>query len=240
MINLYGILISLSILACIFVVKKLVREDGVFAKENGNFVWELAPWTIVSGLTGARIYHIISTLSYYLERPMEIFYLWNGGLGIWGAVAGGILGTVIYLRKSRKEKEVWYWLDLIMISLPLGQAIGRWGNFFNREIYGSQTSLPWGININGNKYHPLFLYESFMDLLNFSVLYCLFKKTALRKKSGFFTFLYLLNYSIIRFFMELLRQDSWKFGGLNVSLLIPILLFMTALICLLNINRRKV
>ena len=238
MINLYGILISFSILFCILVAESLAKST----KEDKNFIWELSPWVIMSGLIGARIYHVISAFSYYLARPLEVFYIWNGGLGIWGAVVGGFIGSLIYLK--RRKKEVWFWLDLCAVTLPLGQAIGRWGNFFNREIYGSQTSLPWGINVNGRKYHPLFLYESLFDLLNFILLYLLYKRTdlkmGLKRKPGFFTFLYLLNYSVIRFVMELFRQDSWKVYGLNVSLLIPILLFMTALFCLLRISGRRV
>jgi phosphatidylglycerol:prolipoprotein diacylglycerol transferase len=232
-INLYGILISVSILVCILVVKYLRDND-----RDGDFVWGLAPWAIISGLIGARVYHIISSFGYYVNHPINVFYIWNGGLGIWGAVAGGLIGTILYLRKN--GKTVWPWLDACAVSLPLGQSIGRWGNYFNREIYGSQTSFPWGIYINGKKYHPLFLYESLLDLLNFSILFFLYKKTNLKNNSGFLTFLYLLNYSIIRFFMELIRQDGQKLLGLNVSLLIPILLFMAALFCLLRINRRDV
>jgi phosphatidylglycerol:prolipoprotein diacylglycerol transferase len=230
-INLYGILISFSILLCILVAESLAKEDK-------DFVWELSPWAIVSGLIGARIYHVISTFGYYSVNPIEVFYIWNGGLGIWGAIAGGLIGSLIYLRK--RKKEVWTWLDICAVTLPLGQAIGRWGNFFNKEIYGAQTSLPWGININGIKYQPLFLYESILDILNFIILYLLYRKTALKNRNGFFSFLYLLNYSLVRFLMELLRQDGWRVYGLNVSLLIPILLFMTALYCLLRISRRRI
>lgn len=207
-------------------------------KGDGNFVWGLAPWAIISGLVGARIYHIISSAGYYIDHPINVFYIWNGGLGIWGAIAGGLIGTILYLKKN--GRAAWPWLDACVVSLPFGQAIGRWGNYFNQEIYGSQTSLPWGIYVNGKKYHPLFLYESLLDILNFSILFFLYKRTNLKKKNGVFTFLYLLNYSIIRFFMELLRRDSWRLGGLNVSLLIPILLFMTALFCLLQISRRGI
>lgn len=231
MINLYGILISASLLVCILMVKNIRKNDG-------NFAWELAPWVIISGLIGARLYHIISSAGYYLYHPVNIFYIWDGGLGIWGAIAGGLIGAVLYLKRS--GKAVWTWLDACMVALPLGQAIGRWGNYFNREIYGTQTSLPWGIYIGGKKHHPLFLYESLLDLVNFFVLFYLYKKTAFKNKGGFFTFIYLLNYSIIRFLMELLRQDSWKLGGLNVSLLIPILLFMAALFSLLRIRKRGI
>ena len=230
MINFYGILISLAILFCIFIAENLAKDDK-------DFVWKLAPWTIISGLFGARIYHVLSSLEYYSSNPFQMFYIWNGGLGIWGAIFGGFLGTIIFLKKSREN--VWPWLDIFAVTVPLGQAIGRWGNYFNQEIYGTVTTLPWGIYINSVKHHPLFLYESVLDILNFSILFLLYKKTKLKTFPGFFTFLFLLNYSAIRFFMEFLRQDPWLLGELNVSLLIPILLFMTALFCLVKILRRK-
>jgi prolipoprotein diacylglyceryl transferase len=227
----YGVLISVSIVICVLVAKDLRNGDG-------DFVWELAPWAIISGLIGARIYHVVSSINNYINTPLSIFYVWNGGLGIWGAIAGGLIGIIICLKKS--GKAVWPWLDSFAVVLPLGQAIGRWGNYFNQEIYGQQTALPWGIYINGEKHHPLFLYESLLNLLNFITLYFLFRKTTMKNRGGFFTSLYLLNYSAIRFFMEFMRQDSWKLGGLNVSILIPILLFMAALFCLIKINRRGV
>lgn len=233
MISFYGILISISILTCIVVAEKLAAD-----KSEKETVWELALWAIVPGIIGARIFHVISDPEYYRSSLISIFYIWNGGLGIWGAIAGGVVGTVYYLKKH--HKPVLHWLDIFAVSVPLGQAIGRWGNFFNKELYGPVTSLPWGININGIKHHPIFLYESILDLFNFAILLFLYKKPHVKTKGGFITALFFLNYSIIRFFMEFLRQDHWEVAGLNLSMLIPILLFMAALYCLIVIQRRKI
>lgn len=231
MINLYGILISVSILSCIYVALDLAGKD----KET---VWGISFWAILSGIIGARLFHVVSDFEYYQNSLISILYIWKGGLGIWGGIAGGIIGAISYLRA--RNKPVWYWLDICFVSLPLGQAIGRWGNFFNKEIYGPVTKLPWGININGEKHHPVFFYESVLDLVNFALLFLLYSKTNLKNKGGFITALYFLNYSVIRFVMEFFRQDHWTVAGLNVSLLIPILLFMTALCCLVIIQRRKI
>jgi phosphatidylglycerol:prolipoprotein diacylglycerol transferase len=232
-ISVYGILISVSILMCIIVSEKLVPDKN----EKGT-VWELALWAIIPGIIGARLFHVISDFEYYRNSLVSIFYIWNGGLGIWGALAGGIFGTIYYLKKH--NKPVFHWLDIFAVVVPLGQAIGRWGNFFNKEIYGPVTTLPWGIEINGIKHHPIFLYESILDLFNFAVLLFLYKKTEIKNRGGFITALFFLNYSVIRFFMEFLRQDHWEIAGLNLSMLIPILLFMAALYCLVVIQRRKI
>lgn len=230
MINPYGILLSISILVCILVVRNL-------SKETDETVWGLAFWTILFGIIGARLFHVVSDFEIYKNNLVSALYVWNGGLGIWGAVGGGTLGALIYLIKEKKP--VLKLLDICFVSLPLGQAIGRWGNYFNKEVYGPVTSLPWGILIDGRKRHPIFLYESILNLINFFILYSLYKKTQLKNKKGIFIALYFMGYSTIRFCMEFLRQDHWLLMGLNVSFMIPILLFMAALFSLLILCRRK-
>lgn len=232
MANLYGILISFSILLCILVAKSLINksnEENYKVKED--ILWGVSLWAIIGGIIGARIYHVLSTLPYYFLNPLNIFALWNGGLGIWGAVAGGYIGIVIYLRKNKEN--ILSWLDLLSIVLPLGQAIGRWGNFSNNEIFGTPTNLPWGIYVPLNnrpkeylsftKFHPLFIYESILNFILFTTLYLLYKKYKGTTPKGTFLSLYLGGYSIIRFFLEYLRIDSWKLGSLNVSQCISIL-----------------
>lgn len=225
MINPYGFLILLSICSCIFVVKRLVKkqDEGIF--------WGVAFWSILCGILGARIYHIFSMLPYYSYHTGQIFNLLNGGLGIWGAVIGGALGASIYL--FIKKQNILRWLDLISVSIPLGQAIGRWGNFFNRELFGTPTDLPWGIYIklenrpleflNYSKFHPLFLYESILDLILFIVLLKLYKSRSGKVKDGTFLAVYLGSYAFIRFFLEYLRINPWTYAGLNVSQTLSIL-----------------
>ena len=235
--NLYGLLISLSILCCILVVHSLIKN------EDEEIFWGVAFWTIVSGIIGARIYHVLSNFQFYLNNPVIILEVWNGGLGIWGAIIGGLIGATIFLKN--KNQKILYWLDLMAVVLPLGQAIGRWGNFFNQEIFGRPTNLPWGIYINPQnrppqfasfqRFHPLFLYESVLNLILFGILFLSFvcrvpqtggvpqKKYREKSPAGVFTALYFGSYSIIRFFLEYLRINPWTIADLNVSQCVSIL-----------------
>ena len=229
MLNLYGFLISISILLCILVSKSLINKNELKQKED--ILWGLSLWAIIGGIIGARIYHVLSSLPLYLSHPLNILTVWNGGLGIWGATAGGIAGALFYLKKQNQNPM--YWLDLGSVVLPLGQAIGRWGNLFNQEIFGAPTNLPWGIYIkpenrpsnftNFNKFHPLFLYESILNLLLFLILLTLYRKFSKTSPKGVFLSLYLGGYAIIRFYLEYLRIETWKIGNLNVSQCISIL-----------------
>ena len=129
----------------------------------------------ILGVVGARLYHVLTpspstgiTPAWYFAHPLEILAIWNGGLGIYGALVGGALGLWLYTRRHRLD--FWAWLDIAAPAIPLGQAIGRWGNFVNQELYGAPTTLPWAIYIPPEKrlpgyaafayYHPTFLYES--------------------------------------------------------------------------------
>ena len=123
MINPYGILISIAIFISI------KTAEGIIEKKDEDTLWGLSLWAIIFGIIGARLYHVLDYLDFYIKNPVEILFLWNGGLGIFGAVLGGIGGGVIYLKV--KGKKILPWLDIISVVTPLGQATGRWGNFFN-------------------------------------------------------------------------------------------------------------
>jgi phosphatidylglycerol:prolipoprotein diacylglycerol transferase len=223
--NLYGLLITLSIISCLLVVRSFVKD------KDSDVFWGVAFWPILCGITGARLYHVLSNIPYYSTNLLKVFEISKGGLGIWGAIFGGALGAYVYLKI--KKQNVLSWFDLIAISLPLGQAIGRWGNFFNQEIFGLPTNLPWGIPIkpenrppaylNYEKFHPLFLYESVLDFVLFIVLLSLYKRRKGSFKEGTFLALYLGFYSAIRFFLEYLRINPWEVAGLNVSQCVSIL-----------------
>lgn len=217
MINFYGIIISLSILTAIAVSLSISNP------KQKNVIWDLVLWAIIPGIFGARLYHVIHLKGYYAQNPINILKIWNGGLGIYGALLGGLLGIVIYLK--RNKFEILKYLDIISVGMPLAQAIGRWGNFFNKEIFGKHTSLPWGMVVNGSKYHPLFLYESFLNFIMFLILYYNYKIKKKTHKKGWYFFTYLAGYSVIRFFLEFLRVDPWKMGSLNVAQMISILVF---------------
>ena len=216
----YGLLVVLGIIGALSAVLFLARKQNITSDEVIN----LGFYAIISGLLGARIYAVFLDLPYYLNNPWEIPAVWHGGLAIHGAIIGGGLAILIYAIK--KKQSVWLWLDLAAPSLALAQAIGRFGNYFNQEVFGRPTSLPWGIPINpfnrppgfeGVAYfHPTFLYESGLNLLNFVLLAVLFfwiNKGRLeirdwRSGDGMVFLAYLINYSVIRILMELLRIDQ--------------------------------
>ncbi len=232
--NLYGLLITLSIISCLFVVRSFVKS-----KDN-NIFWGLTFWSILCGIIGARLYHVVSSLPYYSTNLLKVFEISKGGLGIWGAILGGAAGAFLYLKI--KKQKVLLWFDLIAVSLPLGQTIGRWGNFLNQEIFGLPTNLPWGIFIgpqnrpasflNFEKFHPLFLYESILNFVLFIALFSLYKSKKYIFKNGTFLAIYLSFYSTIRFFLEYLRIDPWTISGLNVSQCVSILVLGSSVIFL--------
>jgi len=211
----YGFLISFAILISILIVEWLAKRD----KRDSNIVWDIATIAIVSGIIGARIYHVIDYWEYYVKDPIQILYVWHGGLGIFGAIVFGTLATVTYLKF--KKQDIWYYMSIAVIPFPLAQAIGRWGNYFNKEMYGKVTNLPWGIEINGQRYHPLFLYESLLNLILFSILIWLKIKTKITPRKIVGT--YLAGYGTIRFFLEFLKDTSWTIHNLNVAQLISIM-----------------
>lgn len=232
--NIYGLLITLSIISCLFLVKYFVN------KKDEDVFWGLAFWSILCGIIGARLYHVASNLDYYLSDLIKIFQLSNGGIGIWGAILGGLIGACVYLKNKRQN--VLSWFDLVVVSLPLGQSIGRWGNYFNQELFGLPTNLPWGIYIKPEnrplyllefeKFHPLFLYESILNFILFLALFTLYKRKKDIFKKGTFLVIYLSFYSTIRFFLEYLRVDSWEVSGLNVSQCVSILVLGFSLVFL--------
>ncbi len=210
--NLYGLILGLAILASFQASLWLAKERKVDIKVVEGLFW----WVVIGGIVGARLYHVVDKWQeIYSLNPQSAFYIWNGGLGIWGAIIGGIIGLWLgkrFLHYGRNDKgggrnEL---LDIVFFGLPLGQAIGRWGNFFNNEIVGK----------NGE---PLFLYESVLNLVLFGILVSLAKRdsstTVGMTKRGIIAGIYLIGYGLIRFLLEPLRPDSivWKIGGLPAA-----------------------
>ncbi len=178
-------------------------------------------YVIPTGIVGARIYHVIDYWWYYKEDLVEVLRVWHGGLGIYGAILGGILGLWVYTLKNKKTFQAG--LDLICIGLPVGQAIGRLGNYFNQELYGKETKAFWGIIIEGKKYQPLFLFEAILNMGLFLVMVLLSRK---ERNLGFFAGFYFVGYGVIRFCLDFLRLELWKIGGIGVSQVISIIVFI--------------
>ncbi len=169
----YGIIIMSGVIAAAYVAYKRAPKYG----QDPERVWDMVTWAVIAGVIGARLWHILTpspslvaqgiTTLYYLTHPLDAIDIRNGGLGIVGAVAGGALAIFIYLRRNKASFLTW--VDIIAPGLIMAQAIGRWGNFVNQELYGAPTNLPWALFIDPSHrlpqfadvayYHPTFLYE---------------------------------------------------------------------------------
>lgn len=215
----YGIIITIAVLSAIGIALVETKRRG----ENVNHIINMALLVIPLGMIGARLYHVIDQWTYYMQNPGLI--IGGQGLGIFGAILGGALGLIIYTRW--KKLNTLRWLDIVAPGLILAQAIGRWGNFFNQELYGYPTDLPWAIYIDPmhrlpgyesySHFHPLFLYESLWNLLGFTVLMLLGRKLRSWLHDGDIFFLYVIHYSIGRFFLEGLKLDVWTLGGIPTA-----------------------
>ena len=218
-----------------------------------KYMDELVTYLIIFGIIGARIYYVIFKFSDYKDNLLDIFKIWEGGIAIYGAIIGGFI-AIVYLSKKRNQSII-DTTDIIVPSLIIAQAIGRWGNFFNGEAHGGVVSLEFlqklhlpqfiinGMYINGEYYHPTFLYESIWCLIGF-ILLLIIRKISNRKK-GLLTSCYFIWYGIGRFFIEGLRTDSLYLFNIRVSQLLSLLLVIGGLIGLILIykgekNEKKV
>lgn len=223
----YAILITTGIILGLYFVSKLAVTKGL-DKEMPS---DLLLWVLIPAILGARLYYVIFSWDYYSKNPSEIIMIRNGGLAIYGGLLTAFLITYIYSKK--KNIPFLTILDIFAPGIALGQAIGRWGNFINKEAYGRATDLPWAIIIDGQKVHPTFLYESLGDFIIFIVLYNLCKKN--RNENGTIISLYFILYGILRFFVEGLRTDSLYFLGMRVSQLVSLaLVAIGVVICIKN------
>ncbi|MGL4607226.1 MAG: prolipoprotein diacylglyceryl transferase [Eubacteriaceae bacterium] len=216
----YGILIAFALFLGLLLGMKRASQYGI----NPDYIIDFFLFLIPAIVIGARLYFVLFSFDYYMLHPEEIFAIRSGGLAIHGGIIAGIIVAVILCRI--KKIPFFKFSDAIIPGLPLGQAIGRWGNYLNMEAYGSQTNLPWAITVNDInlgliKVHPTFLYESIWDFLIFGFLFYYEKK--LKKADGELFFVYLGLYSIGRFFIEGLRTDSLMFLGLRIAQVISLI-----------------
>ncbi len=227
----YGILITLGVFAAAMLGSSEAKRRGL----NPETIWDALFWVVVAGIVGARLWHIFTpppsmveigiTTEYYLTHPLEAINLRNGGLGIPGAVLGGALGLWLYCRK--KKISFLTWADMVVPGLALAQAIGRMGNYFNQEVYGLPTNLPWKIYIDPlhrvqgyesyEFFHPLFAYEALWNLLNMAVLLLVARRFKDWLKPGDLLYFYAASYALGRFGLEFLRLDSAQVGGINFN-----------------------
>jgi len=224
----YGIIIMCGVLAAIWVSIKETERRGL----DSEYIWDMVPWLLLSGIIGARIWHVLTPsksmgvgVNYYFSHPIEIFNIRQGGLGIPGAVIGGFIALLVYTKK--KDLDFLTWTDIVAPGLALAQAIGRWGNFVNQELYGPPSNLPWAIFIDPahrltgyeefSHFHPMFLYESLWNLCNFFLLIIISRNLKSKLIPGDVFSIYLIVYSIGRFLLEFIRLDTSYVGGVNAN-----------------------
>lgn len=224
----YGIILMSGAVAGAFLATREAKRRGY----NPEIVWDLFVYLLIGGIIGARVWHILTpspstgvTTAWYLSHPLDALAVWKGGLGIPGAIIGGLIALYFYSRRTGVNFAEW--TDIGAPGLALGQAIGRWGNFVNQELYGAPTNLPWKIFIAPEKrlagyldleyYHPLFLYESLWNLMNLFLLLWISRRFAGSLKNGDIFLTYLIVYPLGRFLLDFLRLDASMVGGININ-----------------------
>jgi phosphatidylglycerol:prolipoprotein diacylglycerol transferase len=238
----YGLLIA----AGVMLGTTLAHREALRRGEDPDKLLNLIVVVVLSALLGARLYYVLFNWAYYGTQPSKVFAIWEGGLAIHGGLIAGALATLLYCRTARLS--VLATMDIMAPSVAIGQAIGRWGNFFNQEAFGTPTDLPWRLYIDpyhrppslkGFEYfHPTFLYESLWNLLVFCVLWCALRKR-LADKPGALTLSYLGLYSLGRFFVEGLRIDSLMLGSLRAAQVVSLLLVAVSGIGLAVLLRKR-
>jgi phosphatidylglycerol:prolipoprotein diacylglycerol transferase len=239
----YGIIIMTGALAGAWLATFEAKRRGY----DPDIVWDGLVYVLIGGIIGARLWHILLpsqsdaakglTTSFYLTHPLDAIAIWRGGVGIPGAILGG--GLLLYVFSRRSGLRFTVWTDIASPALALGQAIGRWGNFVNQELYGMPTDLPWAITIDPQHrlpefaqfetYHPLFFYESIWNLLNMALLIWLGRRAGDRLKSGDLMLIYLVVYPTGRFFLDFLRLDVARIGNINANQTIMLAVALIAL-----------
>ena len=237
---------SVLLLVAFIVGSLLILKEGQRFKIDKEYLFNMIFWTIIFSLLGARLYYVIFNFSQYQNDLLEIFKIWHGGLAIHGGIIAGILTIIIYTKKY--NVDIMKIIDIFAPALLIGQAIGRWGNFFNSEAHGAATTIAHlkslhlpnfiieGMNINGVYYQPTFLYESIWCLIGFIGLLVLRRYKYL--KNGQVTAAYMVWYGIGRFFIEISRTDSLMLGGFKVAQIVSILLIIAGIV-LFIIKQKK-
>lgn len=230
--NAYGLMIALGAIAATWLVGRRLEARSWGTRDDAS---SIAMWAVPAGVVGARLYHVVTDWERFDGRLIDTVKIWKGGLGIWGGlVAGTIVGLWVARRRGLGVGRV---LTVVAPALPLAQAIGRWGNWFNQELFGRATTLPWGLEIDDKKlpdgfepgtlFHPTFLYESLGCLVLVGVLLQIDRRIPL--KPGRLFAVYAAGYAVLRFFVEGLRIDPAKSaGGLRLNQWVSLVVFSAA------------
>ena len=219
-IHAYGLMIALGVVAGVWLLGRRLEARGAGTRDDASAI---GMWAVLAGIIGARLYHVATSWDSFADDPGRIIQIWKGGLGIPGGLLAGTLVAIWVAR--RRKVGVLPLLDSAAPAIPLAQSIGRWGNWFNQELFGKPTDLPWALEVSdataakagyppGTTFHPTFLYESIWNLALCGVLIAVDRRFRLRPGSLFG--LYLIGYGIGRFWIEGLRIDpSSELAGLR-------------------------
>ena len=230
----YSIIVFVGLLVGSIIIFKEARKRKI----SEEFLINLICDSIIIGIIGARLYYVLFNLSYYLHNPLEIFAIWNGGLAIHGGVFAALIFIIKYCKKNKIN--ILQTLDVVVVGLIIGQAIGRWGNFFNAEAYGQITTLSTlqsqgipkfiidGMYILGEYRQPTFLYESVWCLAGFIALLIIRKCKYLKR--GQLTGFYLIWYGLARFVIEAMRSDSLMLGNLKIAQVVSVIFVLAGMI----------
>ncbi len=238
----YGFTLLVAILAATALTGILWTRRG----GEWDLVFRVSMWGVAGGVVGARLYHVVTSWSEVPDPKWRgVFQIWEGGLGIWGGIAGGVLAGAVVVRRS--GASVFAFMDAAAPGLLLAQAIGRWGNWFNQELFGVPTNRPWGLEIDpenrpekylsSDTFHPVFLYESLWNLLGVALLLVVWSRGRV-KAPGIFC-LYVAWYTFARFFLEQIRTDeAHELFGLRLNSYVAFVLFVAAIVCFVWSQRR--
>ena len=241
----YGLCIALGVWAAVAVSARRFRARG----GDPALITVIALWAVPAGIIGARIYHVITDYELYFTKghhPLNALKIWDGGLGIWGGIAAGVLVGAWVAHRHHAPLPVLF--DCVAPALALAQAIGRWGNWWNQELFGKPTTLPWALQIQPSQrppqyarfatFHPTFLYESIWDLCVVGIV--LLVERRLRLRTGSLLAVYVAAYTFGRFFTEYERVDfAHKIGPLRLNDWTSIVVFVGAVVTLVVFNRRR-
>ena len=241
----YGLIIACAILISVYWSARRYQKRG----GDPDLFYDVALWAVPAGILGARVYHVITSPDAYFGqggKPLMAFAIWNGGLGIWGAVAGGALAAWLVVR--HRGQRLGPIADSLAVPLLAAQALGRWGNWFNQELFGAPTTLPWGLRIDnahlpsgyasGTLFHPTFLYECLWNLAGVAVLLLIDRQ--MKVKSGQLFASYIMVYTLGRVWIEMLRiDDAHHFLGLRINVWTSIVVFSLGLMTFIIAGRRS-
>lgn len=234
-VKMYGVMIFFAIISAVLVCNFIAKK--YYKSVDTDVLYDFYPILIISGIICARLYYVILNADYYLTYPKEILALWHGGISIHGAILGGLISGIVHFKI--KKLNILSYADVVVYGLAVGQAVGRWGNFFNSEAFGTPCDLPWKLYIapmyrpepysSYEYFHPTFLYESIWCVLVFLILFFLVRKFQ-KNRSGLIFFSYLTLYSMGRFFIEGIRVDSvFNVGVVPIAQIVSVFVFLAGI-----------